>query len=152
MCDTASVISEKTDIQMMHRAPPLKKKTCKTNANASFGKRTCNLAACKALPWTPSAVRQRPLQARSQNRPFQSLPVPDLKMNINLDRTMHSTFSGTTTALSSPLGLKPSGMSGKSNLVNRLLTKTVPRLLCRPPLPFCTFAGIFALSGKYLCT
>ena len=25
MCDTASVISEKTDIQMIHRAPPLKK-------------------------------------------------------------------------------------------------------------------------------
>ena len=43
-------------------------------------------------------------------------------------------------------------MSGKSNLVNRFLRKTAPRLLCLPPFPFCTFAGIFALSGKYLCT
>ena len=62
------------------------------------------------------------------------------------------TFSGTTTDRCSPLGLKPSGISGKSNLVKRFLRKTAPRLLCLPPFPFCTFAGIFALSGKYLCT
>ena len=38
MCETASVISENTDIQMIHRAPPLKKENmsnkCKCLARA----------------------------------------------------------------------------------------------------------------------